>query len=202
MTLLRRAPREIYRVYSEEEYLGGTGSELIGEVGAAAGQGCGQRRLQRVAGAAMLAGAVGAVSCLVVLNIVRHGGGLARGGIVAAATRPTPIVHAAAFADAQPQVTSSRPATVRAVETKRSRVPPIGRSLANPVARRPAHLLIHLPVRRQIDVAVVAGYVPHRSSGEVHEAPVSAPASTATASTGAAPTSPPVGRRPEFGFER
>ena len=28
MTLLRRRPREVYRVYSEDEYLDGAGSEL------------------------------------------------------------------------------------------------------------------------------------------------------------------------------
>ncbi|HEY5343568.1 MAG TPA: hypothetical protein VIJ66_07900, partial [Solirubrobacteraceae bacterium] len=145
MRRLRRRPREVYRVYSEEEYLDGAGSELIGEIGEAAGHGDGQRRLQRAAGIAMLAGAVGVVSCLVVLNIVRQGGGGARGSVVAA-THPAPTMHVAAFADAQPEVTSSRPAIARAVETKRSHVPPIGRSPANPVSRRPAHLLIRLPV--------------------------------------------------------
>ena len=104
--LLRRRPREVYRVYSEEEYLNGAGSGLagIGEwpvtewplveaphdeppVGEAplsvepARQGAGgEHRLHRITGVAMLAGAMGTVGGVVFLNVARaHGGAGARG---------------------------------------------------------------------------------------------------------------------------
>ena len=55
VTLLRRRPREVYRVYSEEEYLNGAGAEpaSVGEWPVAvepASMRSGERRLRRVAG--------------------------------------------------------------------------------------------------------------------------------------------------------
>jgi hypothetical protein len=65
MTLLRRAPREVYRVYSEAEFFdGAAGMELFTP---ASGSGAGERRLRRLAGAALLAGAVGTMGGAVVL---------------------------------------------------------------------------------------------------------------------------------------
>ena len=65
MTLLRRAPREVYRVYGEEEFLAYAGGDERFE---AAGSGTGERRLQRVAGATMLLAAMGAVGGLVAIT--------------------------------------------------------------------------------------------------------------------------------------
>src|SRR5580692_272813 len=65
MTLLRRAPREVYRVYSEAEFFDGPAdTELFTPTHAS---GAGERRLRRLAGAAMLAGAVGTMGGAVVL---------------------------------------------------------------------------------------------------------------------------------------
>jgi hypothetical protein len=66
MTLLRRAPREVYRVYSEAEFFDGAaaGLELFTSANAPGGA---ERRLRRLAGAAMLAGAVGTMGGAVVL---------------------------------------------------------------------------------------------------------------------------------------
>jgi hypothetical protein len=65
MTLLRRAPREVYRVYAEEEFLADTRcDEPLHTVGAAAGG----RRLHRIAGATALVAAAGAVGGLIALT--------------------------------------------------------------------------------------------------------------------------------------
>lgn len=62
MTLLRRAPREVYRVYSEAEFLANPlCDERMWRVDATAGV----RRLNRIAGATVLVAAVGAVGALI-----------------------------------------------------------------------------------------------------------------------------------------
>lgn len=224
MMLLRRRPREVYRVYSEEEYLNGAGSELasIGEwpvterplgepqVGEAplsvetARQGAGgEHRLHRMVGVAMLAAAVGTVGGVVFLNVARaHGGTGARGSFLAT-TRSSRVARSPAVDDAQSPVASSRPVVVRSVKTAPgSRVIHVRRSLGRPVPRRSNHLLTHdhnPPVRRLTDVAVVADYVPPRpSSGEAAPAQVS----TTIASVAPAPTQSALEKRSEFGFER
>lgn len=66
MTLLRRAPREVYRVYSEEEFLADPlCDERMGKLDAAAGA----RRLNRIAGATVLVAAAGAVGGLIAWTI-------------------------------------------------------------------------------------------------------------------------------------
>jgi hypothetical protein len=64
MTLLRRAPREVYRLYSEDEFLGGAVVDRRLDAPTAGGE----HRLRRVAGATMLLAAVGAVGGLVALS--------------------------------------------------------------------------------------------------------------------------------------
>jgi hypothetical protein len=67
MTLLSRAPREVYRVYSEEEFFATHAKDLLhcetgaGPLESVVSSGTGERRLRRLAGVAALAGAVGAV---------------------------------------------------------------------------------------------------------------------------------------------
>jgi hypothetical protein len=206
MMLLRRRPREVYRVYSEEEYLNGAGSELasidewqLGETPVGESplsietgrQGAGvAHRLHRMVGVAMLAAAMGTVGGVVFLNVAQaHSGAGARGSLLAA-THSSRVARSPAINDAQPQVGSSRPAAVHSGKTTpRSRVVHVRRSLGGPIPRRSNHLLIHRLVRPHADVAVVADYRP-RPSGEV---------STTTASVSA----PPVReKRAEFGFER
>ena len=65
MRSLRRGRREVYRVYEEEEYLAGADDEMgFGARASVASEG----RARRVAGAAMLFGAVGAVGGLIVVS--------------------------------------------------------------------------------------------------------------------------------------
>jgi hypothetical protein len=64
MTLLRRAPREVYRLYGEEEFLACAGG---GEERAAATAVVVARRLHRVAGATALLAATGAVGGLLAI---------------------------------------------------------------------------------------------------------------------------------------
>jgi hypothetical protein len=169
----------------------------------------GEHRLHRMAGVAMLAGTVGAVCGMVVLNLARtHVGAGTRGGLVAAVARSSRVARSPAVDDAQPQV-ASRPVVVHSVETARSRVPPSGRSSGGPFTDRSKRSLIHRPVRRRANVAVVDGHVPHPSSGEASTAPATvvpaatpAQVSTTAASGAPAPQRPAPENRPEFGFER
>jgi hypothetical protein len=147
MTLLRRRPREVYRVYSEEEYLNGAGSGLasIGEwplgesplgeppVGEsplsvetvthrAGGEHrlrrvVEERRLHRMAGVAMLAAAVGTVGGVVFLNVARANGGGGARGSLLAATHSSRVARSPAADDTQPHVSSSRPVIVRSLKT-------------------------------------------------------------------------------------
>jgi len=229
--LLRRRPRVLYRVYSEEEYLNGAGSGLadIGDewsLGESAivdewplpvepvgrevvGEGqlrrrvMGERRLHRMAGMAMLASAVVTVGGVVFLNVAwGHGRGVPRRGSFVAATRSR-VVRSPALDDAQPQVTSSRPVVVSAVETttQHSRVVHGRRNLRRQVPRRSNRLPAHHPlVRRRADVAVVANHAPGPSSGEV--APAPAQVSTTSTPVASAPARPTPENRAEFGFER
>jgi hypothetical protein len=83
MTLLRRAPREVYRVYDEEEFLARTDCEASFEAVAASSE----RRLQRVVGATTLVAITGVVGGLVVftsLPAVVGGSRRSRGRLAAA----------------------------------------------------------------------------------------------------------------------
>jgi hypothetical protein len=80
MTLLRRVPREVYRVYDEDDFFAGAVGECVGSTSVGAAEG----RVSRIAGAALLLGVVGAVGGLVIVNSLprvrgsgrRPGGGL------------------------------------------------------------------------------------------------------------------------------
>jgi hypothetical protein len=64
MTLLRRAPREVYRVYDEEEFFARADrDECFGSTGAS-----GEPRLRRVAGVTVLLAAAGAVGGLIAIT--------------------------------------------------------------------------------------------------------------------------------------
>jgi hypothetical protein len=65
MTLLRRAPREVYRVYGEREFLADMCHDERPE---AARSEIGPRRLQRVVGTTMLLAATGAVGGLIAIT--------------------------------------------------------------------------------------------------------------------------------------
>jgi hypothetical protein len=71
MMRLRRRPRTVYRVYGEEEYLAGVDTLSAREDLPLAGEPTHGRRLQRIAGAAALTGAVGTVGGVVGLAGLR-----------------------------------------------------------------------------------------------------------------------------------
>jgi hypothetical protein len=189
MTLLRRRPREVYRVYSEDEYLNGAGLEVGAGMEVAAGDGWpapvgparkggGERRLRRAAGVAMLAGAVGTVGGVVVMTGSRaHSGAGRRPGNLVASMRSPRVVRSPAVAG-----TSAPPwaAVASPGKATHSRVVRAGRRSA-----------------------VVVDYVPPSSSGE---APVTtaAPSGVTTADTSAGEATPRTraAKQAEFGFER
>jgi hypothetical protein len=82
MTLLRRAPREVYRVYSEEEYLAAGEDQLASaerwQRSLTISPDDGERRLRRAAAAALLFGTVSVVGGVLVLNSVPPSRGAAR----------------------------------------------------------------------------------------------------------------------------
>jgi hypothetical protein len=147
MTLLRRRPREVYRVYSEEEYLNGAeldtasigecqlGESSLGEppVGESPlsvetvrlraggeyrlGRAMEERRLHRMAGVAMLAAALGTVGGVVFRNVARAHDIAGTRGRLLAATHSSRVARSPAVDDAQAQVGSSRPAVVHSVKT-------------------------------------------------------------------------------------
>jgi hypothetical protein len=205
MTLLRRRPREVYRVYSEEEYLNGAGSGLasIAEwpvdeppraVETVHQDGTTEHRLRRVAGVTVLAGTLGAVGAVVCLNLARaHDAGTAGRESLVAATRPVRAAGSSPAADdARPLVESSRPVIVRPVGTVGSRVPSrSGRSReGGPALRRSDRLPAHATARRPAGIAVLVDYARRRPpAGEAPAAPVSAPAQ-APAPTASSPAQP------------
>jgi hypothetical protein len=84
MMLLRRAPREVYRVYGEDEFFAYTGGEERFEIAAPR---IGEQRLHRVAGVTMLLAATGAVGGLIAiasLSSVGSDGRRVRVGLLAA----------------------------------------------------------------------------------------------------------------------
>jgi hypothetical protein len=85
MTLLRRAPREVYRVYSEEEFFACVDHDERFAPTAAAGE----RRMHRVAGVTVLLAATGAVGGLIAITSLSPGAGARRraGAGLLAATR-------------------------------------------------------------------------------------------------------------------
>ena len=194
MTLLRRRPREIYRVYSEEEYLGGAESELsvVPESASA-----GERRLQRVVGVAVLVGVTGMVGAVVALNSawVQISAGRRAEKLVAAVTRPrvvrSPVITASYAAPSQP--VTVRPSKATHTLFRRAWHHDGGSGL------RP---LIHLSAQPRKSVAIVADYVPRPPSDEASGASASTQAGTTTAAVSAPPAHPAPETQAEFGFER
>jgi hypothetical protein len=94
MTLLRRAPREVYRVYHEEEFFARSDrDESVEPTGAT-----GERRLQRVAGVTVLLAAAGAVGGLLAITSLSAATGARRrvGARLLATTGPPASARAAA----------------------------------------------------------------------------------------------------------
>jgi hypothetical protein len=211
MTRLRRRPREVYRVYSEDEYLNGAGSELatVGEWPVSvepASEVVGGRRSRRVAGVAMLVGAVGMVGGVVVMNDARsHRGARMRPASLVAATRPSRVVRSpiATGARAAPSGRAVAPPS----QTTRARVARTGQRRAA-TNSRPLASPAGVGTRRGGGaVAIVVDYAPAASSGGAAAGAAtaigaSAGGSTTTGSTDADTAHAETGRQAEFGFER
>ncbi len=215
MTLLRRAPREVYRVYDEDEFFASAGIGQCGEAPAPELEG----RAHRVAGVTVLLAAVGAVTGLVVITSLspaaragrRAGARLSADGDAVGSSRPasTRIWSGAADAggssigDAATHVAPGRGGDSA---TLARRVEMVRRA----AAARPATGSSKAAVARRLDAAVVhAPSVP--STAESSSAAVSMTASATTAAGGSpgAGTSGAVASsgaarsgQPEFGFER
>ncbi|HEY3959346.1 MAG TPA: hypothetical protein VGL68_02435 [Solirubrobacteraceae bacterium] len=215
MTLLRRAPREVYRVYGEAEFFeGAAGMELFTP---ATSSGAGERRLRRLAGAAMLAGAVGTMGGAVVLAGSRPARGSGRGaanGVAQALARARLLTHV------QAQLARNHDAGGSDISTS-----PSAAGRARSVARAgAAHLafVAEAASRRRIVWGVRAERTEQRE-GVSGDAPVSTATLPVDAPSGAAsvkaavpapavarsnPSSttamspPPSAEHAEFGFER
>lgn len=254
MTFPRRRPREVYRVYSEDEYLGGAGLELtdagdwsavepaVGlveeELPVTAEPGlepayastvaegpavdlapgdlpieehvydgfvqAGRRgvRLRRIAGVAMLAGAVGTVGGVVALNISRaqQGAGRRPGSLMAQSSRDmsSPVLAGSRTARSAPAVVPQAKAPSFSVAHAGRRDRGARSHLSNRKhARRtsvPAQS-VDVGVRRGEGVAIVLDYSPSASMNE-------STAASSSADITHSPTASAAVGQGEFGFER
>jgi hypothetical protein len=177
MSIPRRAAREVYRVLDEEEFLANAGQECL----ATAVPGAPDRRRRRVAGTAMLLGALTATGAVVVLNELPP---------IGAATRRLRGGMRSLAANALSPSRAGRTHVWRAHAT-----PPRGtlhRSVGASEAQRP-----------RAGSGTLARH--HAAAAQASPSPTDAAIQPATATavlaaTGAVRVARPT--RPEFGFER
>jgi hypothetical protein len=191
VTLLRRAPREIYRVYSEEEYLSGAVAELGAGTELTSG---GERHFHRAAGVTMLVGATGAVGAIVVLNSAWVHTGVGRGPERMMAVAHAKVARSPVVAD--PPVAPARASVFRASGTTR----PLVRRARHWSERSGLHPLIRRSTPPRGSVAIAADHVPVPRSTPVGASAAGAPAEAPPARPQTRPASPE--KQPEFGFER
>ncbi len=212
MTLLRRAPREVYRVYTEDEFFaedefldGSEDEEVAGrgllsmadrsEIGQPAAAG---RRTRRFTGAAALAGAVGAMGGAVIMNglpSARSQGRQTGGGSHAATPQP-----ARQMLSVRAQLAAGRARTSHS-DHRRSRLRDTARRQHGPGAQRRHHRGLRDSARRR---HALAGRLQYATGARRHagvERGISAPVIVAS-STGSAPAGPSRPEHAEFGFER
>jgi hypothetical protein len=200
MTRLRRRPRAVYRVYGEDEYLAGVDALPAGE-GSPSDEPTHGRRLQRIAGAAALTGAVGTVGGVVGLAGLRVHAGDRR----ELAARTVPSIRAAAsrgHASAPAHVARRQilhPSSPRRMHGRRSTAVGVSRG---PMSRADTFA-------RAIAVDAPQSAPAHRSEiDEISDRPSSAVQGTSTEAVSAVQGPPPAApeARPraqsEFGFER
>jgi hypothetical protein len=198
MTLLRRAPREVYRVYAEDDFFAGPAlDEGFDRRNAGA-----DRRLPRLAGGAMLLAAVGAVGGLLAIAGASSGSRAGRrvgSGLLAAAnslgsSRPAGAHVWRQPASAVPQLSGA--ASVRhstpPPRPRRGGIPPRAaafRGSGNAVPPRGVAAALARPVGSAVAAVAVAS--------QPSAIPVAAVASAPGAARGG-----PVPGQSEFGFER
>lgn len=190
MTLLRRAPREVYRVYDEQEFFA---EDARGEHVLGAGRQAGSLRLHRVAGATIVLAVTGAVGGVIAIAGTPSSGGrsahrvstrllAATGSLLAARGR---VWHAPAGARG-PRRGSSQAALARDVKHTRALASAANgaREQVRSLASTAAPKLARAPVDREA-LASVARNVASASAG-----------------VASAPADPRQPRQSEFGFER
>jgi hypothetical protein len=199
MTVLRRAPREVYRVYGEDDFLARVADHQDIEPAAPASA---ERLLHRVAGTTMLLAAAGMVGGLVALTSLSSGAGtrrrIATGLLVAAGSRGAPSRRSARVSPAKvwreaAGVDASRKHGARERATSRTRVP----QRAELAARVP----LDRPEPRVISPDRTA---PVAEEAQPRSAPIEAVTSTTSSPVATAVASQPrrSAGQPEFGFER
>lgn len=208
MTLVRRRPRVVYRVYSEEEYLAGVDA-LAEWATPQAGETRRGRRLQRVAGAAALTGAVGAVGGLVGLAVLRARPADRRALVAAGRQEAVAQLAASPWAARSRRAArsrmgaTSRPSGTFSRDASPSRVSR-GRNVADWARPRPTGGRGRRPVEvAPLTATAQAPAIPTRPALQTgaRETAVNVAASAA----GSAPVPASEARRPvqsEFGFER
>jgi hypothetical protein len=213
MTRLRRRPRTVYRVYGEEEYLAGADALAAREDAPAPREYPSRepvpgRRLQRIAGAAALTGAVGTVGGVLALAELRaHEPAhmLDRREIARRIAPPTRRVSSRAHASTPARGLTSRqishPSTsprAREDSARSARLAHLPPSLAGAGARTTA--IASTPHASSVQVASAA-------PGASTETASAAPGAPAEAPSAAPETQPAAGEartaaQSEFGFER
>jgi hypothetical protein len=219
MTLLGRAPREVYRVYTEEEFFGADEIFACGEDGLGGGvasagpfapagpSGMRERRLRRLAGVAALAGAVGATFA-------------ATGPWAPAGAGRRAVADSRVAAPTRTVARASVPGARRADEA----APPVRRQLADAGLLRPrgehlrpGALRDAAPIRRwrggeyaprYADAVLTSRTAPAPALARPNGAPVdvasanAAPVDVATTTAIGASATTPQPQHAEFGFER
>ncbi len=221
MMVLRRAPREVYRVYSEEEFFDGAAD--MAPFTPTNSSGAGERRLRRLAGAAMLAGAMGTMGGAVLLAGSRPTRGpdrragngaaqaLARGRLLArvGAQLRTPAAggsDVALYPSAAGRARSiARAAAPLALTAEPASHPRIAREArAEHAEQREEHGGDARVSVGTLPVDTASGSAPVPAASDGASIPVSAAASSDSPSTTATTPPPPApsAERAEFGFER
>jgi hypothetical protein len=194
MTLLRRAPREVYRVYSEEEFLADPlCDERMRKPDAAAGG----RRLNRIAGATVLVAAAGAVGGLIAWTSAPSIAGSRR----RERQRPHPAVASIGRTPAsRPRVWRAREGGTRSAHVRANGHTARRRDRSQPARRRARrHDITPNPISTLSSVSAPGqGGAP---SPQTPPAMAASPANTPPAATVVAVRVAPSDQT-EFGFER
>jgi hypothetical protein len=193
MTLIRRAPREVYRVYSEAEFLADPlCDEQVRNIDATAGV----RRLNRIAGATVLVAAAGAVGAMIAWTSTPSIAGSRR--------RERPRTHPALASNgptpaSAPRVWRVQEGGARSAHVRASGHPASRRDHSQPQTQRARrHEITPSPIGalRQVSTLGQRG-TPSPTPPVMAASPVDASSPAA-----AVPATPAPSDETEFGFER
>jgi hypothetical protein len=199
MTLLRRAPREVYRVYGEREFLSDAWQDERRE---AAVSEIGPRRLQRVAGTTMLLAATGAVGGLVAitsLSSVAGDGRRVRANLLAA-TRSLVSSRAARAHIWREGPGSDRHHRQGVLDRQADRARSVRSAAARPRAAAVGVGHPSAPIQTmESEPTQAAASRPTKAAAPV---PIQAPPSSVARLTASSSSQPRQSGQSEFGFER